>query len=90
MLEPLGISVPQYQMKHTYVITEGMTGITGMPNVRDPHNNFYLRTQGDAVQIGSFEQGVPMIDGGVSLFNFVDKIYKLVNEFYGSKITVDH
>lgn len=67
MLEPLGISIPQYQLKHTYVVTEGIEGVTGMPNVRDPNQNFYLRTQGDAVQIGSFEYGVPFIDDGVSL-----------------------
>ena len=65
ILQPVGINIPQYQFKHSYVVTEGIEGVSGLPNIRDPKNNFYLRTQGDAVQIGSFEHAPPFLDNMV-------------------------
>ena len=41
------------------------TSSCGLRNIRDPKNNFYLRTQGDAVQIGSFEHAPPFLDNMV-------------------------
>lgn len=69
MLEPLGVKIPQYQFKHSYVVTEGIEGVNGgLPNFRDPKKNFYLRTQGNAVQIGSFEHAPPFLDDMVRCY----------------------
>ena len=83
MLEPLGVKIPQIQFKHSYVITDSIEGMKGAPCVRDPKHGFYIRPQGDAVQIGSFESGAPILDERVSaivinqtvLYCFVPVLY---------------
>jgi len=52
-----GCKIPLLAMKHAMVITEKMEGMhPGLPNVRDHDLSIYLKTQGDAMAIGGYEQ----------------------------------
>jgi len=42
-------------MKHAYVTTERIEGVSGMPCVRDHDASVYLKVQGDALHIGGYE-----------------------------------
>ena len=49
--------LPLLAMKHAFVLTESMPGMhCGLPNVRDHDLSIYLKTQGDAMAIGGYEQ----------------------------------
>eukprot|EP00494_Astrolonche_serrata_P034643 UN34912 len=51
-----GVNIPLCAMKHAYVLTDKIEGIRGMPNVRDHDGSVYLRLQGEALQVGGYEQ----------------------------------
>ena len=42
----VGTGVPLCAMKHAYVLTEKIEGISGMPNVRDHDDSVYFKVQG--------------------------------------------
>ncbi|GBG33307.1 Sarcosine dehydrogenase, mitochondrial [Hondaea fermentalgiana] len=49
--------LPLLAMKHAMVVTEKIEGMhPGLPNVRDHDLSIYLKTQGDAMAIGGYEQ----------------------------------
>ena len=53
----VGARLPLLAMKHAFVLTESMPGMhRGLPNVRDHDLSIYLKTQGDAMAIGGYEQ----------------------------------
>ena len=57
MAEMAGTKLPLLSMKHAYVVTESIPGMKGtLPNVRDHDLSIYLKTQGDAIAIGGYEQ----------------------------------
>ncbi|XP_064088685.1 sarcosine dehydrogenase, mitochondrial-like [Macrobrachium nipponense] len=51
----VGLHIPLVVLEHSYVVTEAISGIEGMPNLRDPKSSTYLKLQGDALAIGGFE-----------------------------------
>ena len=55
--EMAGTQLPLLSMKHAYVVTETIPGMERtLPNVRDHDLSIYLKTQGDAIAIGGYEQ----------------------------------
>lgn len=65
ILEPLGVKIPQYSFRHSYVVTERMEGVVGMPSIRDHDLSVYLKVQGDVLQIGGYEPNPVILDEGV-------------------------
>ena len=51
-----GVKVPLIAMRHAYIVTERIEGVQNMPNVRDHDASVYLKLQGDALQVGGYEQ----------------------------------
>jgi len=58
----VGVSTPLVAMQHAYVVTEKIPGIENMPNVRDHDASVYLKLQGDALQVGGYENNPVFID----------------------------
>ncbi|CAK9108191.1 unnamed protein product [Durusdinium trenchii] len=53
----VGVEIPLKAMKHAMVLTEPIEGMhSGLPNVRDHDLSVYLKTQGDSMAIGGYEQ----------------------------------
>lgn len=50
-----GVSVPLRPMKHAYIVTEAIQGAHGLPSLRHNDAGFYVRTQGDSLMIGGYE-----------------------------------
>ncbi|XP_064457515.1 sarcosine dehydrogenase, mitochondrial-like [Ornithodoros turicata] len=65
-----GVTVPQVAMRHAYVVTEGIEGIQGTPNVRDHDLSLYFRLQGDALCVGGYEPNPTIIDKVPNEFAF--------------------
>ena len=52
----VGTALPLLAMKHAFVVTESIPGMHAkLPNVRDHDLSIYLKTQGDAMAIGGYE-----------------------------------
>lgn len=66
----VGVQIPLKAMKHAMVLTEPIAGMhSGLPNVRDHDLSVYLKTQGDSMAIGGYEQNPefwPDVDPGFS------------------------
>eukprot|EP00928_Gymnodinium_smaydae_P078300 TRINITY_DN6213_c0_g3_i3.p1 TRINITY_DN6213_c0_g3~~TRINITY_DN6213_c0_g3_i3.p1 ORF type:complete len:952 (+),score=137.14 TRINITY_DN6213_c0_g3_i3:102-2858(+) len=55
--EMVGVQIPLRAMKHAMILTEPIKGMhSGLPNVRDHDLSVYLKTQGDSMAIGGYEQ----------------------------------
>ncbi|XP_077986603.1 sarcosine dehydrogenase, mitochondrial-like [Glandiceps talaboti] len=50
-----GVNVPLVAMKHAYVVTERVEGVSNMPNIRDHDASIYLKVQGDGLSVGGYE-----------------------------------
>ena len=56
--EMLGIELPVTVVEHQYLVTEKTDRIPdGLPSLRDPDNNFYLKPEPGAFAIGGWEEG---------------------------------
>jgi sarcosine dehydrogenase len=53
----VGVEIPLKAMKHAMVLSEPIEGMhSGLPNVRDHDLSIYLKTQGDSICLGGYEQ----------------------------------
>jgi len=51
------VQLPLLAMKHAFVVTESIPGMhAGLPNVRDHDLSIYMKTQGDSLALGGYEQ----------------------------------
>ncbi len=66
----VSLSTPLLAMKHAYVTTERVEGVTDMPNIRDHDASVYLKVQGDALHIGGYENNPVFWDEVQSDFSF--------------------
>lgn len=46
LIEPFGITLPLVPMKHSYVVSEPIAGVHGLPNLRDHDASIVFRVQG--------------------------------------------
>lgn len=56
LIEPLGITLPLIPMKHSYIVSEQIKGIRGLPNIRDHDASIAFRIQGESVCLGGYEK----------------------------------
>lgn len=62
LIEPLGITLPLIPMKHSYIVTEPIEGIRGLPNIRDHDASIAFRIQGESVCLGGYEKNPIILD----------------------------
>src|SRR6185369_14032705 len=56
--EMAGLELPVTVVEHQYLVTEKTDRIpNGLPSLRDPDNNFYLKPEPGALAIGGWEEG---------------------------------
>lgn len=55
LLEPHGVFLPLIPMKHSYVVSETIDGVQGVPNLRDHDYSIYFRIQGHSICMGGYE-----------------------------------
>lgn len=70
LIEQFGLTLPIIPMKHSYITTEPVDGIFGMPNVRDHDASIYFRIQGSSIQMGGYERNPILIDQVSKSFSF--------------------
>ncbi|MPC67827.1 Sarcosine dehydrogenase, mitochondrial [Portunus trituberculatus] len=58
----IGVTLPLQSFRHSYVVTEGIEGLLGMPVLRDYVSSVYVKAQGDSAVIGYFEPNPEPID----------------------------
>ena len=75
--ELAGLELPVTVVEHQYVVTEKSDRIpAGLPSLRDPDNNFYLKPEPGAFAIGGWEEGTvcPFGDGRLPM-NFAQELF---------------
>lgn len=70
LIEPFGISLPLIPMKHSYVVSEPINGIQGLPNLRDHDASIAFRVQGSSVYLGGYENNPILLDSVPHDFQF--------------------
>lgn len=70
LIEPLGITLPLIPMKHSYVVSETIDGINGMPNIRDHDASIAFRIQGSSMYLGGYEKNPIILDKVETDFSF--------------------
>ncbi|CAJ1421916.1 unnamed protein product [Effrenium voratum] len=79
------VEIPLRAMKHAMVLTEPIAGMhSGLPNVRDHDLSVYLKTQGDSLAIGGYEQNPefwPDVDPG-----FAFGLFELDYDTFGQNL----
>ena len=75
--ELAGVELPVTVVEHQYLVTEKTDRIpAGLPSLRDPDNNFYLKPEPGAFAIGGWEEGTvaPYGDGRLPL-DFAQQLF---------------
>ena len=65
-----GVAIPAAAVEHQYMVTEKLADHpAGLPTLRDPDNNFYLKPEVGGFAIGGWEDDAPSFgqDGGIPL-----------------------
>ncbi|BET00902.1 sarcosine dehydrogenase [Nesidiocoris tenuis] len=57
-----GLSLPVTPIKHAYVVSNPMSQVVGLPNIRDSDGRIYFRVKGDSLCVGGFEQNPIMLE----------------------------
>ncbi|XP_014248912.1 sarcosine dehydrogenase, mitochondrial [Cimex lectularius] len=57
-----GLQLPIVSLKHAYVVSNPMSSVVGLPNVRDSDGRIYFRVKGDTLCVGGFEHNPIMLD----------------------------
>lgn len=71
------LSLPLCAMKHSYVVTESMPSVQGLPNIRDGDSSIYIRIYKDQMFVGGFEHN-PAILEEVRFLLFLVKLFSEV------------
>lgn len=70
LLEPFGITLPMIPMKHSYIVSEPIKGIRGLPNIRDHDASIAFRIQGESIYLGGYEKNPILLDNVERDFSF--------------------
>ncbi|XP_055319035.1 sarcosine dehydrogenase, mitochondrial-like [Sitodiplosis mosellana] len=70
LFEPFGITIPLIPMKHSYVVSEPIEGIKGLPNIRDHDASIVFRVQGSSMYLGGYEKNPILLEKVESEFSF--------------------
>lgn len=82
-----GVDVPQVTYRQAYVVTEPLEGARQLPNVRQHDESFYIKRQGDSLQIGGYEFN-PIFCEKVSLLKLCFHQLYLLIYFYFRKFSI--
>lgn len=58
----VGLSIPVTPIKHSYVVSNPITKVTGLPNIRDGDGKIYFRVKGDTLCVGGYEHNPIMLE----------------------------
>ena len=65
------VSIPVAALEHQYLITEKSDQIEpGLPTLRDPDKNFYMKAAAGALEFGGWEDGTVAVSQDTLSFNF--------------------
>lgn len=60
--EMAGLSIPLIAMKHSYIVSEPIEGVSNLPNIRDHDSSIYFRIQGDSLCLGGYESNPAILE----------------------------
>lgn len=75
LCEDLGFSIPLISMKHSYVVSEPIDGVFGLPNVRDHDASIVFGIHGSSINLGGYEMNPILLDKVPNDFSF--SLYEL-------------
>lgn len=70
LIQKHGSYLPLIPMKHSYIISETIPGVRGIPNIRDHDYSTYFRIQGDAICLGGYEPNPIILEPVAKDFHF--------------------
>ncbi|KAL5291158.1 SARDH family protein [Megaselia abdita] len=70
LIEKHGSSLPLVPMKHSYIVSESIPGVRGLPNIRDHDYSTYFRIQGESICMGGYENNPILLDRVPGDFHF--------------------
>uniref|UniRef100_A0A0K8UZQ0 Sarcosine dehydrogenase, mitochondrial n=2 Tax=Bactrocera latifrons TaxID=174628 RepID=A0A0K8UZQ0_BACLA len=70
LVQKHGSYLPLIPMKHSYIISETIPGVRGIPNIRDHDYSTYFRIQGDAICMGGYEPNPIILEPVAKDFHF--------------------
>lgn len=62
-------------MQHSYIVTDSIERVRGLPNIRDHNLAIYFRPQGESLIIGGYERNPTVLDNIPEEFDF--KLYDM-------------
>lgn len=65
-----GLNLPIIPMKHSFIISESIEGLKGLPNVRDHDHSIVFRIQGSTICLGGYEHNPILLDSVPEDFQF--------------------
>lgn len=57
-----GLQLPIVPMKHSYIVSERVPEVRGLPNIRDHDASTYFRIQGESICMGGYEYNPILLD----------------------------
>lgn len=77
--ELAGLPIPVIPMKHSYIVSEPIEGVSVLPNIRDHDSSIYFRVQGDSLCLGGYESNPAILDQvGIALDEFQSRPTQVV------------
>ncbi|XP_055388535.1 sarcosine dehydrogenase, mitochondrial-like, partial [Condylostylus longicornis] len=70
LVKKYGSNLPLIPMKHSYIVTESINGVRGLPNIRDHDYSIYFRIQGDSICMGGYEVNPTILKNVPKSFKF--------------------
>jgi 4-methylaminobutanoate oxidase (formaldehyde-forming) len=71
----MGVKIPAAALEHQYVVTEPMKERRpGLPTLRDPDKNFYLKPEVGGFAVGGWEMGTPAFHPNSVPFDFAQEL----------------
>ncbi|HEU4350523.1 MAG TPA: FAD-dependent oxidoreductase [Burkholderiales bacterium] len=71
----MGVKIPAAALEHQYVVTEPMKERNpGLPTLRDPDKNFYLKPEVGGFAVGGWEMGAPAFHPSGVPFDFAQEL----------------
>jgi sarcosine dehydrogenase len=71
----MGVKIPAAALEHQYVVTEPMKDRNpGLPTLRDPDKNFYLKPEVGGFAVGGWEMGTPAFHPNGVPFDFAQEL----------------
>ncbi|HEX2331747.1 MAG TPA: FAD-dependent oxidoreductase, partial [Burkholderiales bacterium] len=71
----MGVKIPAAALEHQYVVTEPMKERhPGLPTLRDPDKNFYLKPEVGGFAVGGWERGTPAFHPNGVPFDFAQEL----------------